>query len=293
MLAIGVDVGGTSIKSALIEIGNPKVAESYGIVKFNTLSTQAQNGRDAIVSNIIKAVEVFDWKSCDMIAVSSAGTIDWDSGKVVFATNSLPGFTGLELSNVLSRYFNRRVVVINDAVGALIGEGFLGAGRKAGSVMMFTLGTGLGASLLKSKDLDSKSVIDTKLGHYKLYEDGRACACGEKGCAERYVSATALKKYGNDNLYKLFNSNDISDKKTLSNFYKDFTSVILKSIELYSPQLIIVGGGVIEMSEYWWQAFVKEYKSKSSTPIVCASLGNKAGSLGSVYAMANGKFENQ
>ncbi len=47
------------------------------------------------------------------------------------------------------------------------------------------------------------------------------------------------------------------------------------------------------MSEYWWQAFVKEYKSKSSTPIVCASLGNKAGSLGSVYAMANGKFENQ
>ena len=69
--------------------------------------------------------------------------------------------------------------------------------------------------------------------------------------------------------------------------------MILKSIELYSPQLIIVGGGVIEMSEYWWQAFVKEYKSKSSTPIVCASLGNKAGSLGSVYAMANGKFENQ
>ncbi len=180
MLAIGVDVGGTSIKSALIEIVDPKVAESYGIVKFNTLSTQAQNGRDAIVANIIKAVEVFDWKSCDMIAVASAGTIDWDSGKVIFATNSLPGFTGLELSKVLSEHFNRRVVVINDAVGALIGEGFIGAGRKADSVMMFTLGTGLGASLLKSKDLDSKSVIDTKLGHYKLMKTAEHALAAKK-----------------------------------------------------------------------------------------------------------------
>ncbi|MDE5616470.1 MAG: hypothetical protein K2I78_01625, partial [Clostridia bacterium] len=78
MLAIGVDVGGTSIKSALIEIGDPKVAESYGIVKFHSLPTQARDGRDRIVANIIKAIEVFDWKSCDMIAVASAGTIDWD-----------------------------------------------------------------------------------------------------------------------------------------------------------------------------------------------------------------------
>ncbi|MDE7215674.1 MAG: ROK family protein [Clostridia bacterium] len=293
MLAIGVDVGGTSIKSALIEIGDPKVAESYGIVKFHSLPTQARDGRDRIVANIIKAIEVFDWKSCDMIAVASAGTIDWDSGNVVFATNSLPGFTGLELSRVLSEYFGRRVIAINDAVSALVAEGFLGAGKKANSVMMFTLGTGLGASLLKSKTLDARSVVDTKLGHYKLYDGGRECACGEKGCAERYVSATALKKYGNENLYQLFNSNDILQKKTIGDFYKDFTRVILRAVELYSPELIVVGGGVIEMSEYWWQGFLKEYKSKSFTPIVCANLGNKAGALGAVYAMANGKFENQ
>ncbi|MDE6189710.1 MAG: ROK family protein [Clostridia bacterium] len=293
MLAIGVDVGGTSIKSALIEIGDKTVAESYKILKFNTLPTQAQEGRDTIVKNIERSIQTFDWKSCDMIAVASAGTIDWNSGDVIFATNSLPGFTGLKLSKVLSERFGKRVIAVNDAVGALIGEGFLGAGKKADSAMMFTLGTGLGVSFLTNKTLDSTSVVDTKLGHFKLYEGGRECACGDRGCAERYVSATALKKYGNENLYQLFNSKDVSQKIVLKNFYKDFTRVCLKAIEEYSPERIIVGGGVIEMAEYWWQSFLKEYKSCATTPIVCASLGNKAASLGCVYAMANGKFENQ
>lgn len=294
MLTIGVDVGGTSIKSALIEVGDKKNADTYQILKFFSLPTEAQKGRDAIVGNIIKSIEQFGCADdCEAISVASAGTIDWDSGNVTFATEALPGFTGLTLSKVLSEHFARRVVAINDAVGALIGEGFLGAGKKYDSVMMFTLGTGLGASLLKDKNLNSESVVDTRLGHICLYEDGRECLCGKKGCAEAYVSATALKKYGDDNLYRLFKSNDVVHKNLLANFYKDLTSIMLKSVELYNPNLIIVGGGVIELAEYWWQNFLKEYRQKSETPVACASLGNKAGVLGSVYAMLNGTFKIQ
>ena len=294
MLTIGVDVGGTSIKSALIEVGDAKNPDTYQILKFFSLPTEARKGRDAIVGNIIKSIEQFEClDECGAISVASAGTIDWDSGKVTFATEALPGFTGLELSKVLSEHFKRRVVAINDAVGALVGEGFIGAGKKYDSVMMFTLGTGLGASLLKDKKLDCQSVVDTRLGHICLYEDGRECLCGKKGCAETYVSATALKKYGDDNLYKLFKSNDIIHKNLVANFYKDLTTVMLKSIELYNPDLIIVGGGVIELAEYWWQNFIKEYKQKANTPVACASLGNKAGVLGSVYAVLNGSFKNQ
>lgn len=293
MLAIGVDIGGTSIKSALIEIDDIKESESYKIVKFNTIPTQAEAGRETIVKNVISSIQAFDPSDCDYIAVASAGTVDWNSGVVVHATNSLPGFTGLQLSKILSERFGKRVVVINDAVGALIGEKFLGAGRKAGSAMMFTLGTGLGASFIKGGKLDAKSVVDTRLGHYKLYPDGRECACGEKGCAERYVSATALKKYGNENLYQLFHSTDAADKSFLSKFYNDFVRVIEGSVALYSPDLVIVGGGVIELAEYWWQNFLKVYKKVLSVPLCCASLGNRAGALGSVYAAANGVFEDQ
>ena len=294
MLTIGVDVGGTSIKSALIEVGNSKNVDSYEILKFFSLPTEALKGRDAIVDNIVRSITQFGClDECEAVSVASAGTIDWDSGKVTFATQALPGFTGLELSKTLSEKLGRRVVAINDAVGALIGEGMLGAGKKYGSVMMFTLGTGLGASFLKDKKLDAQSVVDTRLGHLCLYENGRDCLCGKKGCAEAYVSATALKKYGNENLYHLFKATDAVQRKVMTDFYKNLTKVALKSVELYKPDLIIVGGGVIELAEYWWQSFLKEYKSNCNTPVACASLGNKAGVLGSVYAMLNGTFNQQ
>ncbi|MDE5756381.1 MAG: ROK family protein [Clostridia bacterium] len=293
MLTVGVDVGGTNIKSALIEVGDVKDASSYRISKFVSIPTQASEGRDAVVANIIKSIEHFDWRACDIIAVATAGTVDWDSGEIVYATNTIPNYTGTKLSKILSEHFGKRVVVINDAVSALIAEGFLGAGKRYDSVMMFTIGTGLGASFLTGKTLDSDTIVDTRLGHYVLHDDGRECTCGQKGCAEQYVSATALKRYGNDNLYQLFHTSDIVKKKVLSDYYKDLSKVIARSIELYDPALVVIGGGVIEMSEYWWQNFLKEYKSKCSAPIAPASLGNKAGVLGSVYANINGVFKNQ
>ena len=293
MLTIGVDVGGTSIKSALIEVGDVKNADTYNIVKFASIPSGAGEGRDVVIANIIKSIEQFCYRDCDMIAVATAGTVDWDSGEVTYATNTIPNYSGTNLSKILSEHFGTRVVVINDAVSALIGEGFLGAGKRADSVMMFTIGTGLGASFLRGKTLDNQSIVDTRLGHYILQENGRECTCGQKGCVEQYVSATALKRYGNENLYQLFHSQDSLSKKTLLDFYKGLNSVIAKSIDLYSPSLIIVGGGVIELKEYWWQNFLKEYKGKNSTPIAPASLGNKAGVLGCVYAMANGVFNKQ
>ncbi|MDE6276314.1 MAG: ROK family protein [Clostridia bacterium] len=293
MLTIGVDVGGTNIKSALIDVGDVNQANTYRILKFASIPTQAKDGADAVVANIIKSIEQFDWRACEKIAVATAGTVDWDSGEIVYATSTIPNYTGTKLSKILSERFGKRVVAVNDAVSALIAEAFLGAGKKSDSVMMFTIGTGLGASYLAQKTLDSESAIDTKLGHYVLHEDGRLCTCGQKGCAEQYVSATALKRYGNENLYQLFHTADISQKKILSDYYKDLSRVITKSAQLYNPSIIVIGGGVIEMAEYWWQNFLKEYKSKCSVPIAPASLGNKAGVLGCVYANIHGVFKNQ
>jgi len=294
MLTIGVDVGGTNIKSALIEVGDATKADTYKILKFASVPTEAKRGRDFVVANIIKSIEKFDWKGCGAIAVATAGTVDWDSGEVTYATATIPNYTGTALSKILSEHFGKRVVVINDAVSAIIGESFLGAGKnKWESVMMFTIGTGLGASLLTGKILDRETIIDTALGHFILHDDGMECTCGQKGCAEQYVSATALKRYGNENLYQLFHTSDVAQKKILSDFYKDLTRVISRSAELYSPSLVVIGGGIIEMSEYWWQNFLKEYRSKCVTPVSPASLGNKAGVLGSVYANLNGVFKKQ
>lgn len=291
MLTIGVDVGGTSIKSALIEIDN---FDNYSVVDTFSVATEGKSGREVIINNIVKAITHFDVEKADTIGVASAGTICWDTGECTYATDALIGFTGVKLSSELSKRIGKRVICVNDAVGALIGESFCGAGKDGSRVMMFTLGTGLGASLLQSRELDSNAVIDTRLGHILLHENGRTCFCGKRGCAETYVSATAIKNNANNNdLLEVFTSTDKQNKKAVSDFINDFVAVLKVAIKRYNPDLILVGGGVIELKEYWWNDFLAEYNKHCTVKIVPAILGNKAGVVGASICVNKGKFSNQ
>ncbi len=291
MLSIGVDVGGTNIKSALIDTdqdGNMNIVERF------SLPTQGKEGAGVIIENIVRAIAHFDVSKVDTIGVASAGTIDWDSGNVTYATDTLRGFTGIELSKVLTKQIGKRVIAVNDAVGALIGECVEGSGKGHDRVMMFTLGTGLGASLLTSMHLDSKAVVDTRLGHLKIHPEGLLCTCGERGCSEQYVSATALKREsGLDDLYELFDSQDERIKQVAHNFYVDFVTVLERAVEIYKPKVILVGGGVVELQKLWWKDFMQVYSAKLDTPIMPATLGNKAGVVGAVYCSTHGIFAKQ
>lgn len=291
MLSIGVDVGGTNIKSALIKTdqdGNMQIVERF------SLPTQGKEGARVIIDNIVQAITRFDIESVDTIGVASAGTIDWDSGNVTYATDTLRGFTGIELSKLLTKRIGKRVIAVNDAVGALVGECVEGSGKGYDKVMMFTLGTGLGASLLTSLHLDNNAVVDTRLGHLKIHPDGYLCSCGERGCSEQYVSATALKREsGLEDLYDLFDSQDERIKQVAHNFYVDFVTVLERAVEIYHPQIILVGGGVVELQKLWWNDFLQVYSSKLDTPICPATLGNKAGVVGAVYCAKHGIFAKQ
>ncbi len=291
MLSIGVDVGGTNIKSALIRTdqdGKMSIVERY------SLPTQGKEGAMVIIDNITKAITHFDISQADTIGVASAGTIDWDSGNVTYATDTLRGFTGIELSKLLTKRIGKRVVAVNDAVGALIGECVEGSGKGHDRVMMFTLGTGLGASLLTSMHLDSNAVVDTRLGHLQIHPGGYVCTCGEKGCSEQYVSATALKREsGLDDLYELFDSQDERIQQVAHNFYVDFVTVLERAVEIYKPEIILVGGGVVELQKLWWKDFMQIYSAKLDTPIMPATLGNKAGVVGAVYCSIHGIFAKQ
>ncbi|MGN0772135.1 MAG: ROK family protein [Christensenellales bacterium] len=291
MLTIGVDVGGTSIKSALISVEDGK----YSVIKSYSVSTQGDKGANVIVDNIVRSIKAFDYGSAECIGIATAGTVDWDKGYVTYATDALKGFTGLELSGIVSDRIGRRVRVVNDAVGALVAECFCGAGVGYDRVMMFTLGTGLGAGLLQDRRLDSNSVVDTRLGHYTLKAGGdRRCFCGSKGCAECYVSATGLKKSAKTNdLREVFTNAGAKYTAVLDDFFKDFISIVKVADDRYKPDLIIVGGGVVELGNLWWNDWVQRCGKAVDTPLQRASLGNMAGVIGAVYCAINGEFKYQ
>ncbi|MDY4592824.1 MAG: ROK family protein [Eubacteriales bacterium] len=291
MLTVGVDVGGTSIKSALISVEEGR----YTILQSFSTPTQGDKGAEIIVGNIVKAIKHFDLSKVDKIGVATAGTVDWDSGIVTYATDALMGFTGLRLSEVLTKKLGTKVTVVNDAVGALVAECFCGAGVGYERVMMLTLGTGLGAGLLVDRRLDEGSVVDTRLGHYALYPNGdRVCFCGKRGCAECYVSATGLKKSAaTGDLREVFSNKSGKYTKALKGFFEDFTKIVKIASEQYHPDLILVGGGVMELGDLWWKRWSEPCERQISAKLRRATLGNAAGVTGAVYCALNGVFQRQ
>lgn len=140
MKHIGIDIGGTSIKGAVIENG--------AVTARAKRSTDTSRGRDSIKNCIFEVIKsLLPLIGTDAgIGIGSAGDIDPYEGKVLYATDNLPGFTGFEIKKDVENAFNRRSFVVNDAVAAFIGESYFGAAKGCKNAVMLTLGTGLGGA---------------------------------------------------------------------------------------------------------------------------------------------------
>lgn len=293
MKIIGVDIGGTGIKSALVSCTCVQDGSTYRILHRTSVPTEAKLGTDRIISNIKTAISAYTASTdCDVIGVGSAGDVDDNTGIITYATNALPGFTGLDLRGVLASDLKRQVVVINDASAALAGEVYVG-GAQGDRPMMLTLGTGLGCAMIEDKGcLCSGSVKNIRLGHIVLHEDGRECRCGGEGCAEMYVSATGLKlNAGHDRVDEILDSPKYL--AAVDEFCTDFAKVLDYACKEYSPGCIIIGGGVVEMAENWWDKLKGMCSASVADKLVKAKLGNRAALLGSAYAALNGQYGKQ
>ncbi len=292
MKMICADVGGTAVKSALISVGRVKLPQSYKLKDFGSEPTRSAQGFDGVRESVLRAIEKMRKGSeADVVAIATAGEVGWDDGFVVKATKSLPGFSGYAFAEDMSSELDCRVVVINDACAAAVCEHYFTRNRTKSTVVL-TIGTGLGSALVTDGKIDSFHVINLELGHRLYRENGYECRCGSNGCLEQYLSATAIKRDAGTNTVKEALTNTDSEKCLLakSNFLSALNDAIYFVKKEYSPEEILVGGGLAEMKELWLKDF---YDSYGHSDVRTARLGNKAGLLGAAYAALNGHFANQ
>lgn len=187
-LAIGIDLGGTDIKSGL-------VASDGRIVARRSVPTEADRGVDHVLDAIIREIEVLralapsDSMGIAAVGVGAPGTLSHRRGVVISPPN-LPGWRDVPIADRVSSATGLRVVLENDANNAVWGEYVCGAGRGVRSVVMLTLGTGIGGGIILDGRLH-RGVHESaaELGHTIVEIGGRPCACGQRGCLEAYASA--------------------------------------------------------------------------------------------------------
>jgi polyphosphate glucokinase len=244
--AVGIDVGGTGVKAALVDLANAELLSPRVREKTPQPSTPEAVAQ-AIASVVAKALEGRDVPHDLPVGCGLPGIVK--AGRLASAANIDPGWVGWPATENIGAAVGRPVLIVNDADAAGLAELAFGAARgRSGTVILLTLGTGIGSALF----VDGRLVPNTEFGHLEFHGQD----------AETLISGAARerRKLGWKAWVKQFN-------------------LYLSRLELYfSPDLFILGGGVSKEFAKWGRYL------KVRTEVVTATYLNTSGIIGAAYA---------
>ncbi len=307
--AAGVDLGGTTISTAIV------TADGKLVARTKTL-TEAKNGVQSVVDKICTTVR----EACQQISLEpnelvtiglgSPGPLSTKTGVVIDAPN-LIGWVNVPLRDMVQQQFKPPVFLDNDANAAAYGEFWVGAGKGVRNLIVLTLGTGIGGGLIiEGKLYRGPDDTSGEIGHITVLLDGPLCKCGNRGCLEALSSATALVnrtidalRLGTRSIISELCQNDLSkitakmvyeaarqnDKLALELFHETgfYLGVACANlVNIFNPEMIIFFGGMINAGELLFAPVREEIKKRafalpaSRVQVVPAILGNDAGAIG-------------
>lgn len=293
----GIDLGGTNIAVGLTDLAGTllkKTSVPLGSAKADP-SMAADKMAEALKS---LGGEI------EAVGIGSPGIVDPESGRVVFASNI--AFSDYPLVSEMEKRLGKKCVLINDGNAAALAECRLGAAKDYKNVVMMTLGTGVGGGIIIDRKVYTGSLFGAgEVGHMVIEKGGRKCACGRRGCFEQYASATGLvktsrmiaEKYPNSLLakeeinamtaFRLAREGDAASREAVCEFIGDLAEGTANIITLFSPDAVVIGGGVSNEGEPLFSPLrekLREILPGDKTPIVRALLGSDAGIIGAALA---------
>lgn len=312
-MRIGVDVGGMSIKFGLVN-------EKYEIVARKVIETHRNTqSAEEIVERMAQAVlELLDengvkQEECDGIGIACPGTSDPKTGVILYSNNI--AWENISILEMLRKHVHIPMALANDADAAALGEVLDGAAKGRENAVLLTLGTGVGGGVVINRKIFSGPLKGgCELGHMVIVKNGKQCTCGRKGCLETYASATALMEEAReaaakypDSLMNKFSENnpekingkvifdaekqgDRAAVEVVDNYEENLSIGIANLINIFRPEIFILGGGVSAQKEYLTDALQRKVNdmcfggSLGEVPeIVTSNLGNDAGIIGAAY----------
>lgn len=293
--AIGIDLGGTNLRIAL-------VSEEGEILK-KVKASSSEN----VAESLLRSIDEIFVEGVLGIGCGVAGLIDREKGFVIESPN-LPAIEGVGIVEKISEKFGVPVHIENDANVAALGEKWMGEGKAFNDFVLLTLGTGIGGGIIYN---DLLMNIAAEIGHTSIIAGGEKCSCGNSGCLELYASARAMLAYAiaslesgsesalreccKGNIYKLTSEDiyktaldgDNLAREVLREAGRYLGIGISNMINIFSPEAIILAGGLIGAWNIYVQEAIKEASKRTfkrlfeKVKILPSSLGDNAGILGS------------
>ncbi|MFC1704860.1 ROK family protein [Nanoarchaeota archaeon] len=279
---IGVDVGGTAIRSGL-------VTQDGRIISRVKVKTETKKGQKAVINNIVKAITPFlDHNDIVAVGLGVPGLIDLKKGIVKYSPN-LP-LKNTNIAKIIGKKVGKPVCVENDANCFTLGEARCGAAKDARNVIGLTLGTGIGSGLIIKGKLFHGKGSGAELGHMTINFKGPQAKCGNNGCIESYVSIRGIisrtKGMHVKNPKELFELAEQGNKKAIkvwkeTGFYLGVG--IANFINIFDPEVIVLGGNIANAWKFFHKDMIATIKKRAlikDTKVLKSKLGEDAGILG-------------
>jgi len=310
---VGLDVGGTTMKAAVVnDAGRPLSAPAI-------LDTRPELGQDAGLETMCAAIRgavaatKLKMKDIAAIGVATPGLMDIKAGLILDPPNLKP-WKNVPVRDHIKKAFGKPTAYQNDANAAAYGEFWVGAAQDARSMVLFTLGTGVGGGIiLNDVVIEGEHSHGGELGHLRIVPPnrGRLCGCGARGCLEAYASATNVVRRAREEMAAsrkptrmrgYFTANDDEfTAKVIFDLADDGDELAAKIVDdtayylalgacavmaVVDPEMIVFGGGMAESGEPFRvkiEEFVKRFGLQfpaKSVKIALARLGSDAGFIG-------------
>ena len=277
--SIGVDMGGTNLRIAAI------TTEGQLLEKI-TLGVKLALGQDHVIGEMCGGIQRLteQYRGTGRFlgaGIGVPGIIDVEAG-IMRKSANLPGWTDYPVRDEIERRLGTRIFLDNDANVAALGEKWLGAGRDADNLAMLTLGTGIGGAIvLNGKIFYGMSGMAGEFGHVTIEPNGVICGCGNRGCAEKYASATALVRMAREaiesgrapelakaaaadpefsakSLYNLAIQGNADAKRIFERFGEALGILLADLVNVLDLDMFVIGGGVLSA----WDAFAPKMFSE-------------------------------
>ncbi len=307
MYHLGMDLGGTNIAAAVVTdngmlLGRVSAPTPRGASLAELAEAVARTGRAAARAAGVPISRIAD------AGLGTPGAVDPLRGTVVYCSTF--DLHGAPLAAAVGARLDLPVALENDANAAACGEAACGAGRGAESMIAVTFGTGIGGGIvLGGRLLTGCNHAGGELGHIVIRQGGKPCACGRRGCYERYASATALiemtyeqaARHPGTALAALAGAGEITGRTAFDlaragdplaiavrdAYLENVACGLVNLVQIFQPARIVLGGGIagegVGLVEPLQQILDREDYARyhtRRTHLTVAALGNDAGIVG-------------